>query len=387
MPQPQTEGDRGAPSLRIVHVGIDNLRESVDGMARYVWCVAREQAAAGHDVTVLMPSDLWRQAAADVADEGVRVEALVGPVGTRSAWSIARSRPDVVHIHGVWRPSTGVLGVSMRAAGVAYVCTPHGALNAVIMASSRLQRAVYCALAARRVVHGAVAVTACIEAEVAEIKLFLGRRSSVVPVPVVVPPIEVAAGAGTWPSESAASRRIVYLGRLDVAHKGIDRLAAIGAALPDTQIALHGVIVPEVEEEVGAIRRTATPNVHFGEPIFGEEKLRALLSAALYVQPSRWEGFSFSLGEAMLLGVPCAISASLPLAAEFRSGDLGLLLPDDPAEAAALVDRALGDPETLRRWSANGRRFAESRFSPSAAAAQLADIYRQGGRRRRLRKQ
>lgn len=84
----------------------------------------------------------------------------------------------------------------------------------------------------------------------------------------------------------------------------------------------------------------------------------------LVLLPSRIEGMSQSLLEAMALGKPVIASAAAGNLDLVASEASGLLVPAlDPAAWAAAVDRVLGDPALAARMGAAARRTARETFS------------------------
>jgi glycosyltransferase involved in cell wall biosynthesis len=84
---------------------------------------------------------------------------------------------------------------------------------------------------------------------------------------------------------------------------------------------------------------------------FHENPYAWLHNTAVFVLPSRYEGFPNSLLEAMALGVPC-VATRCPTGPEeiVTDGVDGLLVPvEDPGALAAAIDRLLGDPELRER--------------------------------------
>jgi glycosyltransferase involved in cell wall biosynthesis len=105
------------------------------------------------------------------------------------------------------------------------------------------------------------------------------------------------------------------------------------------------------------------------------QDVRALLAgAAVFVYPSRYEGFGLPPLEAMALGVPVVATSvgSLPEVL----GDAALLVPaGDPDALAAAVARVLGD-EALRGRLAVAGRHRVGAYSWPAAADALVATYR-----------
>lgn len=97
----------------------------------------------------------------------------------------------------------------------------------------------------------------------------------------------------------------------------------------------------------------------------------------LVVLPSRTEGLSQALLEAMALGLPVVASRAGGNLDLLRHGVDGLLVPPrEPAAFAEAVARLLGDPGLRRRLGSEARRTARERFSLARTAALTEAVYR-----------
>ena len=102
------------------------------------------------------------------------------------------------------------------------------------------------------------------------------------------------------------------------------------------------------------------------------------------VLPSRGEGLSQALLEAMALGVPVVASRAGGNPDLVTHGVDGLLVPAREAAAfAAALEQLLGDPALRRRLGEAGRRTARERFPLSSTAERTEAAYRAVLRERR----
>lgn len=367
-------------SLRVWHVDTDASRDAVDGIAAYVNAVAVEQCRAGHAVTVFSRAEVSYERRSELALAGIRVVEAPRRAHTIDPRPVVeelrRERPDIVQIHGAWIPRSAAVAAVLRRGGIPYIYTPHGGLAAAVRSTKALRRRIYTAVAEAPLIAGAAGVAPVVPSEMREVTAVVphydGKARVVMP-PVRPIPDEWMTGTVGRPE---GRPRVVFLGRFEVFQKGIDDLMVMARHAPDIDVELYGAALPEFDAAVERIRRSAPRNVTFHDPVFGEEKVRILRSASLYVQLSRFEGFPVSIGEAMMVGLPCAVSERLGMARLLREEGAGAVLSEDPARAAVQVSELARDVVALARYRATGRRFALEHLSPVSAATGLLELYR-----------
>jgi L-malate glycosyltransferase len=170
--------------------------------------------------------------------------------------------------------------------------------------------------------------------------------------------------------------RLVYVGRLHE-QKGLDVLLTALAAVqssPSPALSLVGTgpfeerlraLVYELgisgDVEFAGVRQSLTPLLH---------------GADVFVLPSRAEGLSNSLLEAMAIGLPVVASAIPGNTDVIQSGVNGLLSdPGDPAALADALERLLSDGGLRRRLGEAARRTVEERFALEEVAARYRELY------------
>lgn len=134
----------------------------------------------------------------------------------------------------------------------------------------------------------------------------------------------------------------------------------------------HQFLTAEVAAQVHQLG--LTPYVHFWEQVADADLVLLYNAAALFVFPSRYEGFGLPLVEAMACGTPvvAADNSSIPEVV----GDAALLCPaDDPALLAVRMEQVLTEPTLAARLSHKGRQRA-AQFSWQSCARQTIAAYR-----------
>jgi glycosyltransferase involved in cell wall biosynthesis len=163
---------------------------------------------------------------------------------------------------------------------------------------------------------------------------------------------------------------VLYFGRMDVHHKGLDTLLAafaeVAAAHPRLLLKLAGRgrggrEVLALAQRLGLERRVQL----LGE--VSESAQRELLSGALVqLMPSRFEGFGLAAAEAMAAGVPLLASSAGALPEV--TGDGARRVPPGDAKALAQALHELLSDEGARERLSRAGRDAASAFRWDAVA-------------------
>ena len=110
----------------------------------------------------------------------------------------------------------------------------------------------------------------------------------------------------------------------------------------------------------------------------GVTNLRQHLAAAdIFVLPSRSEGFSNAIIEAMASSLPVVATDVGGNAEALNDGITGFLVPpEDPGALSAAILRLLSDSFQARAMGAAGRNLVAEKFTTEAMMNQIAGAYR-----------
>jgi glycosyltransferase involved in cell wall biosynthesis len=339
-------------SWSVWHVNACGSPSAVDGITSAVRRLQAAQAALGCDVRVFS------------SDGQASARQLVGTLARLLA---SGDRPDVVHFHSVFRPVHAVVARRLRRLDVPYVISPHAGLSGPALRRDGLKKEIYRHLVERAFVRGAAGVTCLTEVERQAVAGYAHPyHGHLAVVPNSLDPEML--GARLWSPPAGERPRVVTLARYDVRQKGLDYLADLARLVPDVDFVVHGAQDKNEPHMTRRLRAAAPANFHLRPPVFGADKLAALATATLFAQPSRWEGLSISLLEAMAVGVPCAVSEYVAGTLPFAEGRLGLVLDPDVRQAAGQVRQALALPARLRAWSIAAFSYARGAFDPRSVA-------------------
>jgi len=362
--------------MKVWHVGACRSPLMVNGVNTSVYALAEEQRKGGDDVCLLLsasPDDAALAFGQQTGTKFVVVPNSLWHYHSAVASLLKLSSPDIVHMHSVFIPQQALLGGLLRKAKIPYVVTPHGGFAPQILARGRLKKSIYSSLVERTRVRGASGISAVAQGEEREIRSYVPTfKGDISCIPNAVNPKSLK--DVTWEPDSETPK-LVFLGRFDIQHKGIDILVELGRHLPEVELHLFGTEDPETRSELVRLKRRCPPNVCFHEAVFGSEKVRVLTAATLYIQASRWEAFGISIVEAMYIGLPCAVASTLHLAPLFEQHDLGLVFDPDPVRASKVIRKVLRDQQLLKRWSTRAKEFACNKFQPVAVAQGFREFY------------
>lgn len=362
--------------MKIWHVGSGSSPLRVNGVNAAVWLIAREQAKSGHDVSLVVnkePDDAGRKVAADSGFEVVTISADNWRYDAAQVHSqLARKNPDVVHMHSVFIPRQASFAKLLRAVGVPYIITPHGGVAPQVLQRGKIKKQLYSWFWEQPRFMGAAAITVATPPEADAVRAFVPNFAGLVP--LVTNPVEESYfhQAGWMPDPD--QKRLVFLGRFDVMCKGIDTLIDVAKLLPEVEVHLYGTDDGDSMADMEKVKRDAPRNAFFHGPVYGADKIKVLEHATMCIQMSRWESFGLSIAEALALGVPCAVTATMNIASLLQECDAACVLAAQPDQAAAKLREVLNDAAALQRLAQNGRQFAERSCEAKSVAGQYAEI-------------
>lgn len=273
--------------------------------------------------------------------------------------------PDLVVIHSTYVPIHALIALECRLRQIPYVLVPHGGLTRGAQSKKRLKKRLGNALFLSHMVGGAAAIH-CLSAPEAEDTRLWGRPTFVVGNGVTLPPGEDVAKPG-----SRSGLGLVFIGRLDIAHKGLDILLEGCRLLRNTlvqervRLTLYG---PSVEGSAaflrGLVREYGLEGaVAIEGPVQGSEKRRALSSADIFVHTSRFEGQPLSVLEALSYGLPCLVTPGTGVAEDVVAAHAGWQTDPSAEGVAEALMRIMESRKELCAMGRRARELAEVKYS------------------------
>ena len=385
--------------MRIIHV-IQTLDPAAGGPPAVALRLAAAQASLGCEVVVAAYSGISARDAIVASTDGIPGIAKVkmldfGAEGFMDRMTGARvykglggmiNFEDVVHLHGVWDPILRMAASAARRAGAAYVISPHGMLDPWSLGQKSWKKRLALALGYRRVLDDAAFVH------------FLNREEGVLAQPLdLKPPYEIIPNGifidemdsipekGRTFSLSGDRPYVLFLSRLHY-KKGLDVLGGAFeyAAQRDEDINLvvagpDGGAQRDFEQRVSA--SGLQDRVRIVGPLYGADKYAAYRGAAVFCLPSRQEGFSMAIIEALGCGVPVVISRQCNFP-EIQAHAAGKVVELNPAQMGQALLDLLADPTCARQAGERGRQLVMSHFTWPGIAERMVTAYQRQGRGR-----
>jgi glycosyltransferase involved in cell wall biosynthesis len=280
---------------------------------------------------------------------------------------------DLVHCHSTKAGILGRLAAASRRLPAVY--SPHCFAFSMARSAALLKTAVL----VERMLAPLTAATICVcEAERAAAvrrrigpaeRLHVVRNACAECDDAVEPDAELAALASSGPLAAA----VTVLRR----QKGIDVLLRavplVIARIPEARFAVigEGPLAEQLREQAGTLG--LAERVRFLP--FTAPTARYLRAIDVFVLPSRWEGLSIGLLEALACGVP-QVATDVGGTAEAVTEETGLLVAaDDVAGLADALCALLGDPARRARLSEASRRRHAECFTLERMVEETARVY------------
>ncbi|MGQ0539603.1 MAG: glycosyltransferase family 4 protein [Gemmatimonadaceae bacterium] len=355
-----------ARALRGLNVSVTVVAPSASGLAQRELIddvpVERFRYAPGRWETLAYSGTM----AATVSSSTAGKIALAGYVLAQSAAARRVARRVAAHVvHAHWWFPAGLVATHLGgAARRPIVTTLHGSDVRLAAASTLGPR-----LFRRVMLHSTVVTTVS--------NWLAGSARSMLPqLKCIVAPMPVATALFA-PGAGREAARILFVGRLN-AQKGLQHLLdalALMTSPARLDVIGEGPDLTALQARAATLGLASRITWHGNLP---QSRLPDFYRrAGVVAVPSTDEGLGLVAVEAQLCATPVVAFDSGGLPDVIESGVSGLLVtPGDSRALAAALDSILSDEQLAAALAAAGRAQALLKFSPEAAAARYAELYR-----------
>ena len=292
---------------------------------------------------------------------------------------------DAVHTHLPFVYPTLAAARAAFAAGKPLFYHQRGVFDPERLQFRGVKKRIYIQLIERPIMRRATTLIALTEAERTSYRaLGVATECRVIPNGVdtrLYPAIRRPEAGARWriPPDALV---VLFLGRVHPV-KGADKLleafVRIAPAHPRAVLVLAGPDEWQLERRFrdSAARAGLSARVVFTGMVLGEAKQDLLARADLFALPSRGEGFSMAVLEALASGMAVLLSPGCHFP-EVEEAGAGRIAPTDPARLAEALGSLLADPAGLRTMGVRGRRLVEARYTWDAVTDRMVEVYREG---------
>ena len=375
--------------LRIAHVG-KFKKASTNGVFQCIYNIAINQAKLGHDVFVYSLDDVDSIVTESI--EGItvtifpyikikglnRFKGFILPKELKMRLKKNEDRIDVLHLHSVYTPYNTIISRIAVKSGIKYVLTPHGGYSKNCGNRSLISKAkkwLYDSLFEKKMIKDASMIH-CVSQREKEDSQIGHDNIVVINNGVNIPSIRNN-------SCSNGNINMLFLGRIDIVHKGLDLLIDAFRLYkkdhPDTKLRIiiagpsMGTDEQTLKELVNNYGLDAC--IRFIGTVLGKEKeILFEETANVFVHTSRWEGLPISILEALSYGIPVFVSKETNVGQYVKEYNAGWVLEelDTVSISKALLEIENSD---LKETALNARQLAEECFSWDALVPELLRQY------------
>jgi len=286
---------------------------------------------------------------------------------------------DALVLIGGFSPFNAVAALLSRHFGVPYIVSLEGTVSPEVVGNGRrwLKR-LYWRLVERHILANAAAIRVLSDFEERFLRelgvrasMFLAREG---------PDAEAVAASETHTRQRGRAQQFLFLGRLDIWHKGLDRLLmGFAASLREQdrgqRLSLVGPpepgTLPRLHQLCADLRLTIGREVTIHPAVRGPAKWEIFRNADVFVHPSRKEGIPRSVVEALMMGLPVVVTQETNVATMVQEAGAGWCVPSSPEGVQLGFQQASGCAD-ISQMSAAASRLARAKLTWDTIAAEFA---------------
>ncbi len=286
-------------------------------------------------------------------------------------------KPDLISFHSTYILKQAILAKHAQRLGIPYVIVPRGGMTLGAQRRKVFKKSLANALFFRGMVRNAVAIHCLNESEAEEARTW--------GVPVFVSPngIDPQTRCSPLVHATSSSIRFLFLGRIDIEHKGLDRLLGAVSLIADefratkSTVSIYG---PHSSKDFQRLRRQISI-LRLGDivktpgEVRGDDKTTAFINADCFVHLSRYEGHPIAVLEALSHGLPCLLTRETNVSGCVLAAGAGWEVGGQPEDASRVMQAIIRDPFQITQMRPKAIALARNQFDWTKIAANLSEVY------------
>ncbi len=285
---------------------------------------------------------------------------------------------DLVVFHGVYFLNYYFISKLLINYNISYLIKPHSSLVLAAQRKSYIKKLLYYFFILKNFINNSSGVIFTSDGERCR-SLKLKKKYYIEPNGLNAPVL-----TETLSKHDAHVCNFIYIGRIDMYHKGLDIIIESLFILKEMGILeklnfkFYGK-GNQKEESLfrSAIERLNSQSVTFNGPIYGNEKFECLATSDVFVLTSRYEGVPMAILEALSQSVPCLVTPETNIGDRVIDFDMGWVAEGNPHLIAKEIIRIINSSEAqFRAKKENSRAYVLSNHSWAAVSQVSGLIYK-----------
>jgi glycosyltransferase involved in cell wall biosynthesis len=291
---------------------------------------------------------------------------------------------DILDNHYLFSYASSSAGAIARWQGIPYTVRTMGQLSPWALNHSRLKKQIYTSLIERHNLNQAAAIHCTATGEAEDVRKF-GIKTPIITLPLGVNQSLKIPDAKQKLRQiyniAPTTPIVLLLARLHAVKRPELLIQALGKLAQedcDFHLILAGSGEPDylthlknLAASLGLASRTSLPGF-----VTGKDKDLLLFASDIFVMPSFTENFGIAIAEAMAAGLPVIVTSTVKIGPEIAEAKAGLVVEGEVDALSFAIAQLLTSPNLRHQLGENGKQLVRNRYSWSAIALNLADVYR-----------
>lgn len=291
--------------MKILHIGMLTFREGTGPRTSVPSLLRSQQSFSDHEVGMVIGG---KSHFSDVFEGVKNVFRIKGsnPIPELKQILEDFGIPDVVVFHSTYILEHLLISWYLKRKKIPYIIVPRGGFTRTSINSKLIKKTVANILFFNRFIKSALGVHYL---SVGEKNASIFHKSSfIVPNGIKQSNLEL--------SLKKKCRRIIFIGRIDILHKGLDILvnsvneSSTSLRSNGISVEIYGSGSKNQEDQLKSIisKNGLNDLVYYSGSIYGERKSNVLSESDVFIHTSRFEGLPMSVLEALSYGLPCIVT-------------------------------------------------------------------------------